>query len=153
MMKIINYEERYQKEVLQLIKEIIQTINRKDYTLEQVRIWSMIDEERWIKAARKKVGKIAVINQQIVGYGDIAINGYIDYLYVHKDYQGIGIAKDLLMALENIHPDKKLTVAASITARPFFESQGYQVIKQNQVFIKEVPFVNFSMEKLTNYTT
>lgn len=47
------------------------------------------------------------------------------------------------MALENIHPDKKLTVAASITARPFFESQGYQVVQQNQVFIKDVPFVNF----------
>lgn len=56
------------------------------------------------------------------------------------------------MALENIHPDKKITVAASITARPFFESQGYQVIQQNQFFIKEVSFVNFSMEKLTNYT-
>lgn len=51
------------------------------------------------------------------------------------------------MALENIHPDKKLTVAASITARGFFESQGYQVVHQNQVYIKEVPFVNFSMEK------
>lgn len=34
MMKIINYEERYQKEVLKLIQETIQMINRKDYTLE-----------------------------------------------------------------------------------------------------------------------
>ncbi|MFC4710872.1 hypothetical protein ACWOEJ_05925 [Enterococcus eurekensis] len=56
------------------------------------------------------------------------------------------------MALENIHPDKKLTVAASITARPFFESQGYQVVQQNQVFIKDVPFVNFLMEKSIYYT-
>lgn len=56
------------------------------------------------------------------------------------------------MALENIHPDKKLTVAASITARPFFESQGYKVVQQNQVFIKDVPFVNFLMEKSIYYT-
>lgn len=56
------------------------------------------------------------------------------------------------MALENIHPDKKLTVAASITARGFFESQAYQVVHQNQVYIKEVPFVNFSMGKSIYYT-
>lgn len=146
-MEIINYEEKHQAEVLQLIKQTIKIVNQADYSVEQVRTWSAIDEKRWGQAMRQKSGKLAMINQQIVGFSDITKDGYIDYLFVHHAFQRMGIGRELLQAVENIHPNQKRTVAASITARPFFESQGYQVVKQNEVRVRGVSFVNFLMEK------
>ena len=51
--------------------------------------------------------------------------GYLDRLYVHKDYQGQGIATAICDALEQHALEQHTLVqtfhtAASITARPFF---------------------------------
>lgn len=146
-MKIINYEAKYQQAVLHLIKQTIQIVNQADYSLEQVTTWSAIDEERWEQDMRQKMGKLAILNQQIVGFTDITTDGYIDYFFVHHAFQRRGIAKELLGQLEWMHKGERLTVAASITARPFFESQGYQVVQQNEVQVRGVSFINFLMEK------
>ncbi|GGI65202.1 GNAT family N-acetyltransferase [Enterococcus alcedinis] len=146
-MEIINYTKKHQQVVLQLIKQTIQIVNQADYSLEQVTTWSAIDEERWEQDMHQKMGKLAILNQQIVGFSDITTDGYIDYFFVHHAFQRQGIAKELLRQLELMHKGEKLTVAASITARPFFESQGYQVVQQNEVQVRGVSFINFLMEK------
>ena len=38
----------------------------------------------------------------------------------------------------------------SITAKPFFESKGFDVVKQQTVFIDGVEFTNFAMECMVN---
>lgn len=146
-MEIINYTKKHQQVVLQLIKQTIQIVNQADYSLEQVTTWSAIDEEHWEQDMRQKMGKLAILNQQIVGFSDITTDGYIDYFFVHHAFQRQGIAKELLHQLEWMHKGERLTVAASITARPFFESQGYQVVQQNEVQVRGVSFINFLMEK------
>ena len=42
---------------------------------------------------------------------------------------------------------KKLFTEASITARPFFETQGFIVIRKQEVERRGQKFINFSMEK------
>jgi N-acetylglutamate synthase-like GNAT family acetyltransferase len=42
----------------------------------------------------------------------------------------------------------RLFTEASITARPFFEDQGFTVIAPQMVTCREVEFVNFRMERL-----
>lgn len=41
-----------------------------------------------------------MIDNQIVGFGDMSYGGELDRLYVHKDYQGKNIASAIAKRLE-----------------------------------------------------
>uniref|UniRef100_UPI0028AC98D4 GNAT family N-acetyltransferase n=1 Tax=Tissierella praeacuta TaxID=43131 RepID=UPI0028AC98D4 len=72
----------------------------------------------------------------------------LDRLFVHKDYQGKGVATAICDRLEKA-VQKKVITHASITARPFFEKRGYKVIKEQQVERQGIVLANFIMEKKT----
>ena len=73
--------------------------------------------------------------------------GYLDRLYVGKDFQRRGVASALCAAREGGSSAPKFTTHASITARPFFQKQGYRVLKEQRVERKGVRLTNFVMEK------
>ena len=66
-------------------------------------------------------------------------------LYVHKDFQRLGIAAKLCDELEKGFED--ITVYASITAKSFFEKRGYVVLKAQEVERRGVKLKNFVMKK------
>ena len=77
-------------------------------------------------------------------------HGYLDRLFVHKDYQGKGIATTITTELERqaeIHGISVFATHASITAKPFFEKHGYHVVSENEVIRNGVEIANFIMEK------
>ena len=72
--------------------------------------------------------------------------GYLDRLYVHKDYQRQGIATALCDRLEqSVSGD--IVTHASITSKPFFERRGYEMIKEQQVERNGVLLKNYVMIK------
>ena len=76
-------------------------------------------------------------------------NGYLDRLFVHKDYQGKGIATAIVNELEQqaaIHGISFFTTHASITAEPFFNKHGYHIVSENKVVRNGVELINFIME-------
>ena len=86
----------------------------------------------------------------VVGFGDMDDTGYLDRLYVHKDFQGRGAASAITEALEGYAwglGAAEVTVHASRTARPFFEKRGYRVVKAQQVERRGVLLENFAMAK------
>ena len=83
-----------------------------------------------------------------MGFGDIDQTGYLDRLYIHKDYQGKGIAKALCDMLEDYPKTEKITVHASITAKGFFEKRGYKTVKEQTVVRGGISLTNFVMEKV-----
>ncbi len=85
---------------------------------------------------------------QIVGFGDMDETGYLDRLYVHKDYQRQGVATAICDALEQNTKAAEFTTHASITARPFFEKRGYTVVKVQQVERRGILLTNFVMKKV-----
>jgi len=99
----------------------------------------------WI--IKKNYTIVALENNIIVGFGDIDKTGYLDRLYVHKDYQGKKIATLILVELEKKVKPCKIITYASITAKPFFESRGYEVVKENVVIRNNVYLSNYIMEK------
>ncbi|QLH37504.1 MAG: GNAT family N-acetyltransferase [Parachlamydiaceae bacterium] len=90
------------------------------------------------------------MNGQVVGFGDITSGGYLDRLYVHKNFQRCGVASQLLKAMEskaqNLHVIE-ITADVSITAKPFFLAKGFQTKEQQTTFIENTPFLNFKMSK------
>lgn len=135
------------KELTELFFRTVHTVNAKDYTEEQLDAWTgQTDPDRWNQTFLEHCTIVAAADGIIVGFGDIDRSGYLDRLYVHSDYQGRGIATALCDHLEKM-VQGRITVHASITARPFFEKRGYRVIKEQQVVRLGVSLKNYVMEK------
>ena len=107
----------------QLFYDTVHAVNKADYSGEQLDAWAdgAVDLDAWDAFFRKHHTVIAEKDGQIVGFGDISEEGYLDRLYVHKDYQHQGIAGIICDHLEQSVKVKKITTHASITARNFME--------------------------------
>ena len=137
----------------QLFFNTVHTVNAEDYTKEQLCAWASgrVDLEQWNRSFLLHYTLVAVEDGKIVGFGDIDPSGYLDRLYVHKDYQRKGVASALCDRLEQAAGDRIFS-HVSITARPFFESRGYKPVKMQQVERQGVLLTNFIMEKNKNPT-
>ena len=103
--------------------------------------------EAWDLSCRRHHTLVAVEGGQITGFGDMDDTGYLDRLYVHKDFQRHGIAAELCGRLEQAVDVEAITTHASITARPFFAKRGYKVVREQQVERKGVRLTNYVMKK------
>lgn len=148
-MKLRKYKTSDCEKLAMLFYQTVHCINSKDYTQTQISAWASgaVDLAAWDKSFKSHYTVVACKNDLIVGFGDIDKNGYLDRLFVHKDYQRQGIASAICEKLENFALHKKITVFASITAKPFFERRGYRLIREQQVSRDGVLLTNFLMEK------
>ena len=146
---IREYKKSDCREITELFYNTIHSINAKDYSEKQLDVWAVKnpDIQKWDESLKEHFSFTAVKDNLIVGFGDIDKTGYLDRLYVHKDYQGMGIATALCDKLESM-VQGKITVHASVTAKPFFEKRGYKAIKKQQVERQKILLTNFIMEKL-----
>lgn len=148
-MYIRKYKQEDCVDLSKLFYETVHTVNSKDYTEEQLCVWATgkIDLKKWNQSFLEHCTYVAVEKEMIVGFADMDDTGYLDRLYVHKDCQGRGVGKELCDALELSVGSKKFTTHASITAKPFFEKRGYQVVKKQQVERQGIFLTNYVMEK------
>ncbi|MFD2555124.1 GNAT family N-acetyltransferase [Sphingobacterium tabacisoli] len=148
-MEIRKYRSSDIKEIAELFYETVHTINKKDYSEEQLSVWATgnIDMEKWDISFQSNQTFVALENDVIVGFGDIEATGYLDRLYVHKDFQGKGIATAICNVLEKEVNMDCIQAHASITAKPFFIKRGYKVIKEQEVERQGILLTNYLMEK------
>ena len=148
-MLIREYQTSDCKEITELFYNTVHTVNANDYTKEQLDVWAtgLVDLEKWNQSLQEHYSIVAVEDEVIVGFGDIDKTGYLDRLFVHADYQGRGIATAICNQLEQAVLGN-ITTHASITAKPFFEKRGYQVIKEHLVERQGVTLKNFVMKKM-----
>ena len=137
-------------ELARLFYDTVHTVNAKDYSRAQLDAWAPgeVNLEAWNKSFQAHNTVVAEIDGQIVGFGDMDETGYLDRLYVHKDYQRRGVATAICDALEQNTKAAEFTTHASITARPFFEKRGYTVVKVQQVERRGILLTNFVMKKV-----
>lgn len=131
----------------ELFFQTVHTVNAKDYTKEQLNVWATgnVDLSVWNNSFLEHYTLVALENNVIVGFGDIDNTGYLDRLFVHKDYQSQGIATALCDRLEAGFD--RVTTHASITAKQFFMNRGYRLIKEQQVIRNGISLANYVMEK------
>ena len=72
-----------------LFYQTVHSVNAKDYTAEQLNVWATghVDIEEWNRSLSAHFSLVAVQDGVLAGFGDIDRSGYLDRLYVHKDYQ------------------------------------------------------------------
>ena len=71
-------------------------------------------------------------------------------MFVHKDFQGKGIATILLNKIERYATATgiiRITSEVSLTARPFFEQRGYIVTEEQKRRANQLSLTNFWMAK------
>lgn len=145
------YEEGDLEGVLGLFYDTVHQVCRRDYTKEQLWAWAdgKPDSEAWGSSLKAHETVTAWLGESLAGFGDLD-GDYLDRLYVHKNYQGLGIGSRIVRELEGRAAragQRRVRTHASLTARPFFEARGYRVQKEQQVERKGVGLTNFVMEK------
>lgn len=154
MKKVIvrKYEPSDCRELSELFYNTVHTVNERDYRREQLSVWATgtVDLERWNKSFQDHYTFVAVDQGMITGFGDIDKTGYLDRLFVHKDYQRKGVATAICDKLEQMAQGDVVT-HASITARPFFEKRGYKVVKEQKVERQGITLTNFVMKKESQF--
>jgi putative acetyltransferase len=139
--------------LIELFKDAVAAINIRRYTQEQVQTWTKVNSDEWQASLQNNLAYVAEINGVIVGFADLRRDGYLDRLYIHKDYQGRFIALHLLRAIEKAAREiglKKIFTDCSITAKIPAERAGFRVIKEQTVSKDGVDFINYVMEKEIN---
>lgn len=122
-MQLREYKTSDAKALYELFYQTVHSVNAHDYTEDQLNVWATgtVDIHKWNESFVKHKTVVATEGTTIVGFGDIDDTGYLDRLFVHKDYQRQGIASAICDRLESSVSATLISTQASITARPFFE--------------------------------
>ena len=136
----------------QLFYDTVHTVNARDYSPAQLAAWATgsVDLAVWNRSFLQHHTLVAIDAGQIVGFGDMDQDGFLDRLYVHHVFQRRGVARAILQQLEEQAKARgvtRFTTHASITARPFFERFGYMVLQRNEVVRAGISLTNYTMEK------
>jgi putative acetyltransferase len=141
-------------ELKELYYNTITSINAKDYNEEQIKAWASTADrtESLLKRIHEQYFFVAETDDKIItGFSSLDKTGYLDLMYVHKDFQNMSVAKQLLQkiietaVMLNV---SRLETDASITAKPFFEKHSFKIICEQTVLIKDVALVNYKMERV-----
>ena len=144
------------QEIKDLFANTVLTVNRKDYTEEETADWAACGERpgHWERLVND-LHFIVATNAEghIIGFAAIRHDGYLHSLFTHKDHQRQGVATRLLRLMEShamANGAKTITSEVSITARPFFEHNGYAVVSEQKAQAHKLRLTNYKMAKNIN---
>src|SRR4249920_2423186 len=85
-----------------LFRKSVLSISANFYSDEQRNAWASAadDKEKWKKKFESQKFFIAESAETILGFGSIDNGGYLDFLYVHPDFQRRGVATAILRFIE-----------------------------------------------------
>jgi len=138
--------------IARLFHDTVHQVNLGDYTPAQVEAWAPSDPDldRWRQKLAGEEAVVAELAGEVVGFCSWDAEGCLDFLYVHHAHQRKGIAAMLYGAAESALRTRALArvhAQVSLTAQPFFERQGFTVVKRQVVNVRGVDLPNAVMEK------
>ncbi|MEM8586498.1 MAG: GNAT family N-acetyltransferase [Pseudomonadota bacterium] len=122
------------------------------YNEVQRRAWasSVPDTPPWRARLKSQASFVAERDGAVIGFMTLKPDGCIDLAFVAPEVMGTGVARQLyerLLAETASMGLRRLHTEASHLARPFFERQGWSVVKQQTVERDGVALTNSVMEK------
>ena len=151
-MLIRDYRISDNDEIATLFFETVHSINAQDYSPSQIDAWAPkgMDADVLCSRLSRNHTIVAESDGEIVGFASIDTSGCFDLLYIRKDHQREGIARQLSETIEE-HARKCGTSIlhsyVSISAVPFFLSQGYRIEQKNVIERNGVKLHNYKMLK------
>jgi putative acetyltransferase len=147
-----HYQPGEELRLWSLFFNTVRQVNLRDYTVEQVQVWApdQPDEALWIARIQQNNSLVCVLGEHIVGFADVQADGYIDQFFIDHQFQGQGAGQRLMTSLEADAMSRKISSLysnVSITAKPFFERCGFQVVTPQEVRVGETVFINYRMTK------
>lgn len=137
-----------------MVGETIVRVNNKDYSPPQVTAWAAraSSAAQWKELFGDDLAFFVAENPagEIVGVSSVNDRGYLHSMFVDYRYQGMGIASALLERARQYAVcagTKEMTSEVSITARPFFESRGFRVEKEQEVMVGTISMKNYFMKR------
>jgi len=138
--------------LIDLFAGSVRQVASRDYSPAQIEAWApvAVNRQDWTTRLGSRPTFVAETGGEIVGFSDLEPDGHIDMLFIHADHQGQGVARALM---DHIHVRAakqgidRLFTEASITARPFFERNGFDVIEAQDVELRGQTFRNYRMFK------
>lgn len=139
-------------ELISIFREAVSGISNQDYSPRQKEVWSG-------RGTPERFGKLfgsglrfllAEDGQNGIGFASISQQGFLHSLFVVPSAQKQGVARDFLNAATHYaqkHNANAITAEASITALPFFQRMGFEILKEQEVVIDTVPLKNYCMRK------
>lgn len=109
-----------------------------------------IDEARWNTRFKSTQPWVICQHDTPLGFAELLPEGHIDCFYIAPTHQRCGLGLQLYSHLEaqarQLHW-ARLTVESSAVALPFFQTQGFQVLSEQQVLRAECVLTNYVMQK------
>ena len=151
-LNIRRYEEGEEESIWNIFYNTIHSINLQHYSDEQVEAWapSNLQRDVWKKKITDISPYVVLLNSKVVAYADLQNNGYIDHFFCHHEFQRQGIGSVLYTFLEQKAVSKNIIILesdVSITARPFFEFNGFIVAKEQAINVRGQNLKNYKMKK------
>lgn len=137
--------------VIEVFQRAIREVASRNYNAAQIAAWSQVDREAWKPWRLTRPTWVAVDGARVIGFSDLEADGHLDMMFVHPDYQGIGVASQLLRQVEAAalaQGLKRIFTEASHTARPFFARRGFVLDGEQVVGKRGERMTNFRMHKL-----
>lgn len=152
IVKIRPYSADDLNEVVVLFGRSVRDIAGRDYSGEQVGAWAPEQPDMALWGNRLASGTVLVaeVAGRVAGFARLEDSGSIDLLFVSPEVVRQGVASALmaeLLAKARALGIGKLAAEVSVTARPFFESQGFKVVRDQSVLRRGVELRNHLMER------
>lgn len=139
--------------IISLYYDTVKLINSEHYSPEQIEAW-LDDEsrpERFLSKIKNQLCYVCINEtHELLGFSSITEDGYLDMLYANNTHQRRGVGTLLLeqmeMAAKIRHLDN-IEADVSITAVPFFNSHGFEIVREQHVERNGIKLTNFRMIK------
>jgi len=152
--RIRAYEAGDAYAIARLFYETVRSVNRADYSEEQLEAWApaVPDQQAWHARMSEPERRTLVAEEddEVVGFAELEDDGHLNMIYLRGDAVGRGVGRRPYEAVEEEARGSgvgRIFAEASITARPFFERHGFRVVREQRVSLRGVEMTNFAMEK------
>ena len=138
--------------LIALFRAAVRQVASRDYTAAQVRAWApdVIDRAPWLERRASRPTFVAELDGRIAGFSDLEPDGHLDMMFVHPRFHRLGVATALVSHVEAQARRlglPRIYAEVSLTARPFFQRQGFRYIADRTIEQDGLSFLTFDMEK------
>jgi putative acetyltransferase len=133
-MKIRLARDEDYAEIARLRRQTIRNVNSKDYPADVIRNWSATGSAQDFRESAGKCKRwVALDKDRIVGFCEHNFECELSRIYVHKNHLRKGVGSRLLEVAEASLAKrgcKEIRIESTVTAKKFYEENGYRVIQK-----------------------